>query len=171
MARGVDEVQGINLSVVGLVGKLDGGGFDGDAPLPLQIHGVQDLVFHFPLVDGVALLQQAVCQGGFAVVDVGDDGEIADFGKLGHRAPPFRKSSAGKAQRIAWHFPNYTEFFRKSKPYVFGNLGEYCLTNRTKKPQSPDFLKNFKKTLAENKKSGYSLTAKKSFSPEKEELM
>jgi len=50
-------------------------------------------------------------------------------------------------------------------------LGEYCLTNRTKKPQSPVFLENFKKTLAENKKSGYSLTAKKSFSPEKEELM
>ena len=32
------------------------------------------------LVNGIAFLQQTVCQGGFAVVDMGDDGKIANFG-------------------------------------------------------------------------------------------
>ena len=35
---------------------------------------------HLPLGDGIALLQQPVRQGGLAVVNVGDDGEISDFG-------------------------------------------------------------------------------------------
>ena len=32
------------------------------------------------LVDGMALLQQPVGQGGLAVVDMGDDGKVADVG-------------------------------------------------------------------------------------------
>ena len=32
------------------------------------------------LVDGVALLQQPVGEGGLAVVDMGDDGKVADVG-------------------------------------------------------------------------------------------
>ena len=59
---------------------LDGGvlGQDGDAPLPLQVAGV-----HHPVLDllvgpeGAALFQHLVDEGGFAVVDVGDDGDVA----------------------------------------------------------------------------------------------
>ena len=57
----------------------DGPGLDGDAPFLLQLHVVQQLGTHLPLRDGVGELQQPVGQGGFPVVDVGDDGEIADL--------------------------------------------------------------------------------------------
>ena len=73
VARGVDQVEGIGLAVVGGVVQLDGAGLDGDAPLPLELHIVQQLVLHLPGLDGVALLQQAVGQGGLAVVNVGDN--------------------------------------------------------------------------------------------------
>jgi len=58
----------------------DGAGLDGDAPLPLQVHGVQHLLGADALVDGVALLQQPVGEGGLAVIDMGDDGKVADVG-------------------------------------------------------------------------------------------
>ena len=85
MARGVNKVQGVDFPVLRLIKQVDGPGLDGDAPLALQVHIVQELVFHFPLGDGIALLQQAVRQGGLAVVDVGDDGKIADVGLIEHR--------------------------------------------------------------------------------------
>ena len=84
MARGVDEVQAIGFAVVGRVVQSDGGGLNGNAPLLFQLHGVQHLLGVNTLVDGVALLQQPVCQRGLAVVNVGDDGKIANFGKFGH---------------------------------------------------------------------------------------
>ena len=66
--------------VVGGVVQLDGAGLDGDAALAFQIHGVKDLVLHFAAVNGVAFLQQAVGQRGFSVVDVRNDGKIAQLG-------------------------------------------------------------------------------------------
>ena len=84
MARGVNEIQGVGFSVVGGVGQGGGGSLDGDAPLLFQLHGVQQLLGVNPPVNGVAFLQQTVCQGGLSVVDVGDDGKIPNFGKIGH---------------------------------------------------------------------------------------
>ena len=84
MARCVDEVQGIDLAVLGLIEDLHGPGLDGDAPLPLQIHVVQNLVLHLPLRHGVAQLQQPVRQRGLAMVNMGDDGKIADMGLFKH---------------------------------------------------------------------------------------
>jgi hypothetical protein len=53
--------------------------FDGDPPLLLQLHVVQDLVgLHLARRDGPGVLQQAVGDGRLAVVDVGDDAEISD---------------------------------------------------------------------------------------------
>ena len=40
------------------------------------------------LVDSVALLQKPVGKGRLAVVDVRDDGEISDLGKVGHITLP-----------------------------------------------------------------------------------
>ena len=79
VARGVDEVEHIVLPVVGPVVELDGAGLDGDAPLPLKLHIIQNLLLHLALVHGVGLFQQAVCQGGLAVVDVGHDGEVSQL--------------------------------------------------------------------------------------------
>ena len=84
MARGVDEVQGVDLAVLGLVEQVHGPGLDGDAPLPLQVHVVQNLVLHLPLRHGVAQLQQPVRQRGLAMVDVGNDGKVADMGLFKH---------------------------------------------------------------------------------------
>ena len=79
MSRGVDKVQGVCLPVLGLIAEGDGPGLDGDAPLPLQIHVVQQLTLHLPLGDGAAGLQQPVRQSGLAVVNMGNDGKIPDF--------------------------------------------------------------------------------------------
>ena len=86
VARGVDEVELVLLAVLGVVVDADGLGLDGDAPLALQVHAVEHLLAHVPLGDGVGHLQDAVGQGRLPVVDVGDDGEVADVFEACHRA-------------------------------------------------------------------------------------
>ena len=81
---GVDEVQGVGLAVVGSVEDLHGAGLDGDAALLFQLHVIQQLVGHLALRHGVTLLQQAVSQRGFAVVNMGDDGEITNLTLVKH---------------------------------------------------------------------------------------
>ena len=88
MARGVDEVQNIVLPIVRPVIKPDGARLDRNAAFALEIHRVEDLVFHLALVDRVALLKQPIGQRRLAVVDVRDDGEISDLGKVGHITLP-----------------------------------------------------------------------------------
>ena len=77
-------VDDVDLDVVaGLCGVADGRvlGHDRDPLLALQVHGVHD-----PLGDGLvggeraALLEEGVDEGGLAVVDVGDDGDVAEGG-------------------------------------------------------------------------------------------
>ena len=82
MARRIHQVELVGLAVAGLVGQAHGLGLDGDAPLPLDIHGIEDLVAHLPVGDGAAGLDQPVGQGGFAMVDMGDDREVADMGEI-----------------------------------------------------------------------------------------
>ena len=51
---------------------------DGDATLPLQVHGVEHLGLHLSRRQRPSELQQAVSQRGFPVVDMGNDRKIAD---------------------------------------------------------------------------------------------
>ncbi len=60
-----------------LVHHAHGVGLDGDAALALQVHVVQDLGLHLAPGHRAGQLQQPVAQRRLAVVDVGDDGEIA----------------------------------------------------------------------------------------------
>ena len=78
VARGVDEVELVGLSVVCRVHDAHGLRLDGDAALALDVHGVEELLCHVALCHGARLLQDAVCDGGLTVVDVGDDGEVPD---------------------------------------------------------------------------------------------
>ena len=78
MTGGINQVEDIVLPVIAVVVEADGPGLDGDPPFPLQIHVVQQLALHLPLGDGGGLLQNPVGQGAFAVVDMGDDAEIAN---------------------------------------------------------------------------------------------
>ena len=73
MSRSVNEIQHIFLPIL-LVFHLDGMTLDGDASLFLQVHIVEHLPFCD--LDGVGVLQQAICQGRLTVVYVCDDAEI-----------------------------------------------------------------------------------------------
>ena len=77
VAGGVDEVELVHDAVIGLVVEADGVGFDGDAAFTFEVHGVEDLGHHFAFGEGSGEFEEAVGEGGLAVVDVGDDGEIA----------------------------------------------------------------------------------------------
>ncbi len=81
MSGGVDEVQHIVLAVLRLVVKTNGLGFDSNAALALDIHRVEDLVFHLTHVQPAGQLNEAVGQRRFAVVDMGDDRKIANMVK------------------------------------------------------------------------------------------
>jgi hypothetical protein len=78
VAGRVDEVE---LEVLALehVVHGHGRGLDGDAALPLQVHRVQQLLAGVALGDRAGELQDAIGERGLAVIDVGDDGEVADL--------------------------------------------------------------------------------------------
>ena len=80
VAGGVDQIELVGLAVLRGVGHADGVGFDGDAALAFEVHGIEDLGLHFARGEGSGQLEQAVGERGFAVVDVRDDREIADEG-------------------------------------------------------------------------------------------
>mmetsp|Transcript_17679 Transcript_17679/g.46409 ORF Transcript_17679/g.46409 Transcript_17679/m.46409 type:complete len:358 (-) Transcript_17679:116-1189(-) len=77
VAGRVDQVEHVGLAVL-LVGHARRVQLDRDAPLPLQVHGVQELGLHVARGDRGRRLEHAVGQRGLAVVDVGDDREVAD---------------------------------------------------------------------------------------------
>ena len=78
VAGSVDQVELVGLAVLRGVHHADGVGFDGDAALALQVHGVEHLGLHLARGERSGEFQQAVGQRGFTVVDVRDDREIAE---------------------------------------------------------------------------------------------
>jgi hypothetical protein len=57
---------------------------DRDAPLSFDVHRIEILGSHLPRVDRAAELEQAVRQGGLAMVDMGNDAEVTDTVERGH---------------------------------------------------------------------------------------
>lgn len=82
----VDEVQMVDRPILRLVVQPHRPGLDGNAPFPLQVHVVQQLALHLPLLHRPAQFNEPVGQGGLAVVDVRDNGKISDFTLVGHRS-------------------------------------------------------------------------------------
>ncbi len=78
VAGRIDEVELIFLSVSGVVMQANALGFDGDAALFLQIHGIEHLRGHFALAERAGQLQQAIGKRRLAMVDMRDDAEVAD---------------------------------------------------------------------------------------------
>ena len=74
VAGGVDDIDGVvAVEYPRVLGQ------DGDAALALEVVRVQHALGHFLVgPEHVGLAQHAVDQGGLAVVDVGDDGHVAD---------------------------------------------------------------------------------------------
>ena len=76
--RRVDQVEDVGLPVLGRVVQPDGMRLDGDAALALEIHRVEHLRLHLAGLQRAGRLEKAVGQRRLAVIDMGDDGEIAD---------------------------------------------------------------------------------------------
>jgi hypothetical protein len=61
-------------------------GLDGDAALPLEVHGIEQLILRVALRDGAGKLEQPIRERGLPVIDMGDNAEIP--GKCdGHCGP------------------------------------------------------------------------------------
>ena len=78
MAGRVHQVEDVELAVLGAVVEADRLRLDGDAALALDVHRIEHLRAHLALGEGAADLDQTVGEGRLAVVDMGDDGEVAD---------------------------------------------------------------------------------------------
>ncbi len=78
VAGRVDQVELVHLPVLRRVAERDGLGLDGDAALALEIHRIQHLRLHLAVGQTAAELDDAVGERRLAVIDVSDDGEIAD---------------------------------------------------------------------------------------------
>ena len=76
---GVDQVQLVGLAVPGRVEDPDGLRLDRDAALALEVHRVEHLRPHLQRIHGVGQLEDAVGERRLAVVDVGDDREVANL--------------------------------------------------------------------------------------------
>ena len=66
----------VNTLVIGGVVELNGVRLDGDASFTLKIHFIEQLRRHITQSDGFRLLQQAVGEGRFAVIDMSDYAKI-----------------------------------------------------------------------------------------------
>ena len=73
----VDQVEAVEQAVGRRVLQAHGARLDRDALLALKVHGVEDLARHLPGIDRVGELEEPVRERGLAVVDVGDDREVA----------------------------------------------------------------------------------------------
>ena len=78
VAGRVDQVEDVVFAVARLVIEPHGLRLDGDAALALDVHGIEHLLLHLALLQPAGELDQPVGEGRLAVVDMGDDGEIAD---------------------------------------------------------------------------------------------
>ncbi len=78
VAGGVDQVEHVILAVARAVIEPHGLRLDGDAALALDIHGIEHLLDHFARFEPAGELNQPVRERRFAVVDMGDDSEVAN---------------------------------------------------------------------------------------------
>ena len=78
MTRGVNQIEVINLAVFCFVGQRSSLRLNRNPALTLNVHRVQHLRLHFARGQATTHVNDAVCERGFAVVDVGDDGEVTN---------------------------------------------------------------------------------------------
>ena len=84
MARRVHQIEHVGLAVERGVVEPHRLRLDGDAALALDVHGIEHLVVELALAHRATAHQQPIGQRALAVVDMGDDREIADQRQVGH---------------------------------------------------------------------------------------
>ena len=79
MPGGINQIQKISFTITGFIVQRGGLRFNRDTALFFDVHAVQNLRTHFAVFQAAAVLDEAVGECGFTVVNMGDDGEIADI--------------------------------------------------------------------------------------------
>ncbi len=102
VARRVHQVELIGLAVLGLVIEAHGLRLDGDAALALDVHRIEHLLLHLARRGAAAQLDKPVRQRRFSVVDVGDDGEVANKGGVGHGRLDSTRPAHPKGASTRW---------------------------------------------------------------------
>ena len=84
VAGRVDDVELIVLAVGSAEHERHALRLDGDAAFTLDVHGIEDLSGHLPLRQRSAQLDESIGERRLAVIDVRDDGEIANISLIDH---------------------------------------------------------------------------------------
>ena len=79
MARGVDEIENIILTVIGVIIQCYGMCLDRNAALTFEIHIIEKLLFHIAKCNRLGLLQNAVSKRTLAMVNMRNYAEITNF--------------------------------------------------------------------------------------------
>jgi hypothetical protein len=99
MAGGIHQVQLVFVTVRPGVGQGNRLAFDGYAPLPLNIHVVQDLILKVPIIHQPDLLNKPIRQSGLAVIDMGNNAKITDKSGLYHKKNNIQKEGFSQGGR------------------------------------------------------------------------
>ena len=82
MARRINQVEDVLFAVLRRVVQADRVRLDRDAALALEVHGVEHLGLHLAGLECAGQLEESIRQRRLAMIDVRDDGEIADVGGI-----------------------------------------------------------------------------------------
>ena len=119
MAGRVDEVQLVGFPVSRLVIERNALRLDCDAAFPLEVHGVEYLLRHLTVGEAAAHVDETVSQGRLAVINMGDNGEVANVlhykGKPGAGSGPAGKFS-GEVYLLS--HPDRENAYRLSRPHT-----------------------------------------------------
>lgn len=98
MPRRIDQVEVVGAAIPRHVAQGGGLRLDGDATFSLDIHRIEHLFDHLTGGKRAGFLNKPVGKRGFTVVDMSDDGEIADVFELvcGHLAGIAARVGKGK---------------------------------------------------------------------------
>ncbi len=74
--RGIKKIQPVRMPILGQILHRHRVRLNGDSPLPLQIHGVQQLILLIAIFDGASHFEQSIGQRRLAVIDMRNNAKI-----------------------------------------------------------------------------------------------
>ena len=83
MARCVDKVELVGFTIFRRVRQGNTLRFNSNTALALNIHGIENLSGHFTLGQASTNLNKAVCDGRFAMVNMGNNRKVSDVTEIG----------------------------------------------------------------------------------------